>query len=695
MTSSYRRTVSSITATNRRGLAALFAAAIVGVVAMPAVQVSALSGSDFNPGNIINGAVFTNSSSMSPGDIQNFLNAKVTCDTYGAASKSYYFNASTGRLGNSADSWVTSSRAVYGQRYNAFHNTSVATAPYICLKDYVENPTTRVNNLHNPSAAVSGGISAAQIIYNAGQAHQINPQVLIVLLQKEQGLVTDDWPWANQYEIATGYACPDTGSCDAEFFGFANQVSTAAKQFRRYMTTPTSFNYTVGNNYILYNPSSACGGTTVNITNQSTAALYNYTPYQPNASALQNLSSASAGGTGDNCGAYGNRNFWWYFTTWFGSTQTTIPYSWTMSSSVAYADSGRTIAYSPSPALAISPGGSAYLTLQARNNGYQTWSQSNLRLGSVRPTNRPSQFSGAGWLNNTRIAMQQSSVAPGDAATFTFALTAPATTGSYTECFNVVVEGITWMPNSDVCYNIDVVASQESNDQNIALTSGQSITTGNYLMSASAHSVLLMQTDGNLVLYGDSAPQWHTGTNRTSANRLIMQTDGNLVLYNQAGTPLWNSGTAGNPNAQTILQSDGNLVVYSSGGAPLWSSATNRVPSYSNSVLHALKGGTLYPQQSLQMANRSRTLIMQRDGNLVLYSNGQPVWASFTQGNPGAFMTMQSDGNLVVYSKDFRPLWATYTNNNPGSTVVLQDDGNIVIYNAGGAPVWHSRTFGR
>src|SRR5699024_261440 len=39
-------------------------------------------------------------------------------------------------------------------------------------------------------------------------------------------------------------------------------------------------------------------------------------PYQPNRAAL------NAGyGTGDGCSAYGNRNFYNYFTDWFGSTQ--------------------------------------------------------------------------------------------------------------------------------------------------------------------------------------------------------------------------------------------------------------------------------------------------------------------------------------------------------------------------------------
>ncbi len=53
----------------------------------------------------------------------------------------------------------------------------------------------------------------------------------------------------------------------------------------------------------------------VNIVNLATAALYDYTPYQPNAAAL-----AAGYGTGDSCSSYGNRNFYLYFNDWFGTT---------------------------------------------------------------------------------------------------------------------------------------------------------------------------------------------------------------------------------------------------------------------------------------------------------------------------------------------------------------------------------------
>jgi uncharacterized protein with LGFP repeats len=59
-----------------------------------------------------------------------------------------------------------------------------------------------------------------------------------------------------------------------------------------------------------------CGTASVHLTNIATASLYNYTPYVPNQAAL-----AAGYKPGDDCSSYGNRNFWNYFTDWFGSTQ--------------------------------------------------------------------------------------------------------------------------------------------------------------------------------------------------------------------------------------------------------------------------------------------------------------------------------------------------------------------------------------
>jgi len=254
---------------------------------------SALNSSEFKAGRIIDDAVFYNSSSMTAQQIQDFLNKQVpTCDTMGTKPYS-----------------ATETRAQSGIRRGN-------PPPYTCLKDYRQDiPEQTANNYcgYMPAAASQ---TAAQIIYSVSQACVVNPQVLLVLLQKEQSLVTDDWPFDIQYRSATGYGCPDTAACDAKYYGFFNQIYRAAWQYQVYRANPGSYNYRAGrNNYIQYNPVVSCGGETIYIENQATAGLYIYTPYVPNYKALDNLY-----GTGDSCSAYGNRNFWRLFQDWFGST---------------------------------------------------------------------------------------------------------------------------------------------------------------------------------------------------------------------------------------------------------------------------------------------------------------------------------------------------------------------------------------
>ena len=70
---------------------------------------------------------------------------------------------------------------------------------------------------------------------------------------------------------------------------------------------------------------------------------------------------------------------------------------------------------------------------------------------------------------------------------------------------------------------------------------------GKYLHSPSGQYTLVMQTDGNLVIYTSGGkPVWASNTNGTGNNNtLVMQTDGNLVIYTSGGKPVWASNTAG------------------------------------------------------------------------------------------------------------------------------------------------------
>jgi len=181
-----------------------------------------------------------------------------------------------------------------------------------CAWEYRESTTDEpVQQVGHCDAYVGApNEKASRIIAKVAEACTISPRVLLVLLQKEQSLLTR--PTESGYLRATGYACPDTADCNAEYFGFFNQVYNAAWQFRQYTQEPDRA-YQRGAVEVGFNPNAECGASTVDIENQATANLYNYTPYQPNEAALANI-----GDTGDGCSTYGNLNFWAFYEQWFG-----------------------------------------------------------------------------------------------------------------------------------------------------------------------------------------------------------------------------------------------------------------------------------------------------------------------------------------------------------------------------------------
>jgi len=256
---------------------------------------------DFNPGRIIDDEVFYNSNSMSVSDIQAFLNAHVpSCDTWGTQPSGY---------GNLTD-------AQYAQQVMGWPGP-----PYVCLNNYYENPSTGQTSFEMGGGAFSGGLSAAQIIYNAAQQYGINPKVLLVTIRKESlNLFSDSWPMKSQYAYAMGYACPDSGpnnsaNCNANYAGFYNQVTKSAWQLRYYYNHMGEYNYAPGRwNTIQYSPDPSCGTKNVFIDNYATASLYIYTPYTPNDASLNAYPGTAP------CGSYGNRNFWFMWQEWFGST---------------------------------------------------------------------------------------------------------------------------------------------------------------------------------------------------------------------------------------------------------------------------------------------------------------------------------------------------------------------------------------
>ncbi len=282
-------------------------------------KTGAVTASDWVAGNIIDDSLFINRDAMSVDQIQTFLNNKVGTGTNGVPGQCDTNGIRTSELGGGT-------RAQYG----ASHDNPV---PFTCLKDFDEVPKTTPGpgtpaNNYGGKPIPTGAKSAAQLIWDAAQQYNISPKVLLVKLGTESAgpLTSDDWPFLRQYTYAMGSHCPDSGpggsaNCDSDYSGFSIQIFSAASLLRWYLDSMSqtwwSYKKPYQTNAILWNiVESGCGSSDVFIGDKATAALYTYTPYQPNQAALNNMY-----GTGDGCSAYGNRNFWLTYSNWFGTVR--------------------------------------------------------------------------------------------------------------------------------------------------------------------------------------------------------------------------------------------------------------------------------------------------------------------------------------------------------------------------------------
>lgn len=186
-----------------------------------------------------------------------------------------------------------------------------------CLQDYRQDVTGFPADRHcTTTYGPATDQDAAAIIVHTAKSCGINPQILLLTLQKEQGLLTKTGQGLTPrgYKYAMGYACPDGSPCDGDFEGLAHQVWYAARQFKLYEARPGEYRYRPGNTYdIAYAPSEGCGSAPVTIANQATANLYNYTPYQPDPMTLE--------GWHGSCSNWGQANIYSLYNGWFRDKQ--------------------------------------------------------------------------------------------------------------------------------------------------------------------------------------------------------------------------------------------------------------------------------------------------------------------------------------------------------------------------------------
>jgi hypothetical protein len=259
-------------------IASLFAQTTSRALAIDTSANGFLSNQNYN--QLISDGDFTDVNSMSLTDIQNFL----------ASQGSDLATLDPSLLGNGANG--RKAAQIISDAAHAADSASSGTAQNTCI----------TNNSANCSAGTTVIIGT------------VSPKVLLVTLQKEEGLVTG-WKYDSSQNTnlnsAMGYGCPDSSqygcpdSRHPEWAGFSNQVGWAAWQLRWNFEMSKANNSIVSpfivNNQLpnmTYNLADLglSGSVTVNLSNNATASLYRYTPHLFN----------------------GNYNFWKLGISWFG-----------------------------------------------------------------------------------------------------------------------------------------------------------------------------------------------------------------------------------------------------------------------------------------------------------------------------------------------------------------------------------------
>lgn len=137
---------------------------------------------------------------------------------------------------------------------------------------------------------------------------------------------------------------------------------------------------------------------------------------------------------------------------------------------------------SSTSSLTMAEGQTASLTFTVKNVGTKTWTNSGpnpVRIASW-PYLRQSQFRDGSWIGPyTPATLQQASVAPGSNGTFTFTARAPATAGTYHEGFLIYTEGLAFMNDVNLAFDITVPPDYQADTVSQSWSTGGSSHSGN------------------------------------------------------------------------------------------------------------------------------------------------------------------------------------------------------------------------
>ena len=190
-------------------------------------------------------------------------------------------------------------------------------------------------------------------------------------------------------------------------------------------------------------------------------------------------------------------------------------------------------------------------------------------------------------------------------------------------------------------------------------------------MNSAAKYLYNTQYSGFVATYDShNYPYWWAANIDGRPATLVLQNDGNLVYYaDQDHAVIWASNTCCHAPA----------------------------PPQPAAGAHQLNTGQgLVLGQRITSPNGVYSLVLQDfDGNLVLYKDGtKALWAFGMRAD--SWFVNQPDGNLVAYKSEGGAVWAANTAGKGAGTLMLQDDGNLVLYrNTDHGVLWSTGTYGK
>ena len=125
----------------------------------------------------------------------------------------------------------------------------------------------------------SNGVRAADAVVKAAQEHRINPLVILVLAEVQQGLIGQQfYPFPpNRVEYVFGCGCITLSKCDPALAGFDRQADCLARALRTSLDQIAKDGQTAGG-WAPGKESLTLDNQKVTPTDPSTAALYQWTP---------------------------------------------------------------------------------------------------------------------------------------------------------------------------------------------------------------------------------------------------------------------------------------------------------------------------------------------------------------------------------------------------------------------------------